>query len=130
MMNKKWFQKRLKVLFNIWWCSWCIIIQQSYIIVSMLMLIRFLAFWKNFIEESIGKLWRLKFSIKAEPSNKLNKLMSKVLWIKTWTGHYAVWLVEIKTKKPNTWDQMMMFFSKNRIYTPLFPTPYPILELA
>ena len=28
----------------------------------------------------------------------MNKLTSKVLWLKTWTGHYAVWLVENKQK--------------------------------
>ena len=128
MMNKSWFQKRLKVFFNMRWCSWCVIIQQSYSIVSTL--IRFLAFWKNFFKENIGKLWRLEFSIKTEVSNKLNKLMWKVMWLKTWTGHYAVSLVEIKRRKPNTCDQVMMLFPKNRIYTPLFPTPNPILELA
>ena len=39
-----------------------IIIQQSYsyIIVSMLMLIRFLAFWENFFKENIGKLCKIR----------------------------------------------------------------------
>ena len=71
------------------------------------MLIRFLAFWENSFKENIGQLWRLDF----------DKLTSKDLWLNTWTGHYAVWLVENKTKKQNTCDQVMMFFSKNG-YTP------------
>ena len=39
-----------------------IIIQQSYsyIIVSMLMLIRFLTFWENFFKEDIGKLCKTR----------------------------------------------------------------------
>ena len=40
------------------------------------------------------------------------------------------WFVDNKIKKQNTRDQVMFFFLKKWIYTPLFLTPYPILELA
>ena len=105
MVNKNWFQKRLKDLLNMWWCSWCGRHNSVYIIVSMLVLIRFLAFFGKLLQprKILANFVRLEFN-QNRGFCKLNKLTSKVLWFKTWTGHYAVSLVENKQKsKTQIW---------------------------
>ena len=82
----------------------------------MLMLIRFLAFWENsFLRKILGNFARLEFN-QNRGFYKFNKVTSKVVWLKTWTGHYYAvygWL-RIKQKSKTQTDLNTDSATKNK----------------
>ena len=136
MVNKNWFQKRLKVLFNIWWCPWCG--RYNSVIVSMLMLLRFLGFcWENSFKENVGKLCKVRVQSKQVSTSWINKHQKSCdLKLELVTMLYGWLRIKQKSKnrsahtaQPKT-SENVMFFLEKMINTPLFLTPYLIYPVS
>ena len=114
MVNKNWFQKRLKVSFNMWWCPWC----------GRHNSFAFFSFGKIASRKILANFVRLEFN-QNRGLYKLNKVTSKVLWFKT--GHSGWLRIKRKSKtqiwthtaQPQTSEIVMFFLAKMDIHPTL-----------